>query len=93
MFLRRDTSATTFLVIAATVGEAIFPIMVGSALKTFGAVAFPAMTVILVALMVIMYAIIHVWGCDPPETTERGMQLSHFDAERARELEMKLMRV
>lgn len=85
-FFLRDTPATTFLVISATVGEAIFPIFVGSALKSFGAMAFPAMSIILTGLMVIMYAVIHCWGWEndlkESDAGDKGyIKLSQVDEE------------
>lgn len=69
-------------------GEAAFPILVGSALKTLGAVAFPGMSVLLTGLMVVMYAIIHFWGWESvlrgasSRGSERGyVQLSQIDEE------------
>jgi len=91
----RDTPATTFLVLSATMGEAAFPILVGSALKTLGASAFPGMSVLLTALMVVMYAIIHFWGWEgvlrsASRGSERGyVQLSQIDEEVAQTISNK----
>ncbi|KAJ1402650.1 hypothetical protein B484DRAFT_368175 [Ochromonadaceae sp. CCMP2298] len=63
-----DTAATTNLVMCATVGEAVFPIIMSTCIARLGPSAFPTLTFALSGAMVALYVLLDVWSryAEPP---------------------------
>ena len=58
----RDASSTSTLIMSGTLGESLFPVIVGWAMEKYGYASFPAIIVGLTFLLVICYFLAHSVG-------------------------------
>jgi hypothetical protein len=59
---QRDSSSTAALIVCGTIGESVFPVVMGWAMGRYGYSTFPACMVGLAGMMIVCYALAHSVG-------------------------------
>lgn len=58
----RDASSTAALIICGTIGESVFPVIIGWMIDIYGNGIFPSSMAVLTATMILCYCLTHIVG-------------------------------